>query len=189
MVKKFKKTEKGWEEIEDKEDEEEKKESELEEELEDESIPDVIDTEQLSRFISGSGPPVLRKVAEAPQQAIRLERGVADAPTTGTENNGDDSAYLPKQAADEPKYIESDSHITHRTEWVDETQMGRRGEWERNRDQGSFFMQSESLMRNNNNSTNIEKYTAIERSDIDNLGRRDPFKREEKKYNPKLPKH
>ncbi len=156
------------------EDSKDKEESELEETLEDVSI----DTGKLQEFMTFKAP-VLERVDRAPQ-IVTLERGVQDAPST-TNNQDDPFKYIPSPAEEEKKYISSDSHITLSPERADFSRIGR--EDPRSKiEQGSMFMGE----RQDQGSTNIEKYTVPERLDIHSAGRKKP---DDRKYEPKLPKH
>lgn len=170
-------------EIREKFEEETEEESGLEEEVLEE---DHIDQPRLQSFLSSKAP-VLEKVAESAPIRTRFwtTQTKSSESEDSTESNGNSSKYLPSgEKTDEPKYISSSSHIRVNPEFVDTTQLGRT-KFEPKID---FSSEASEMQQRGFSSSNVEKYSFTpERFDPSQEGRGDPYKREDKKYTPKLP--
>lgn len=158
--------------------------SELEEEILDENQLDFSQIQNLENFSFGA--PVLDQVEIAPN-IIGLEHGLASEPIHKPldEDSSDPFKYkIGGGKNDEATYVSSDAQMSNTSGTVDFSQIGRDEQWHRN--QNTFFM---SDHQRKNGDSGIEKYTVPENVDVNKEGRRDPFKRPEMKYDPKLPKH
>jgi hypothetical protein len=150
-----------------------------------ESEEEFIDPNQFQRFMRSSGfnAPVLDQV-EIAQNIVGLEQGVASesVQTPLREDPFQYNSKIPGQD-NNVKYISSSAHMTTEINSVDFNELGRnQNEFQ---DQRNLFMRSPEL--SGTEPQGLEKYELPDRTDIDNVGRKDPFKREDKKYSPKLP--
>lgn len=169
-----------------KETEESKEESELEKDI------DVnLDNLEFNDFMLSSGgfsAPILERMALSEPGPIFV--GGIPQGTRGTAEEGKDSdpfKYVAgNNAAGEPKYIDSDSHITANPERVDFSRVGRNFEQVTNRE--AAFMQSPETKFE---SQFQERVWTAGRSDFEREKKKDFKEREEAKYDkykPDLPK-
>lgn len=129
--------------------------------------------------------PVLEKIAGSGPRPIFVG-GIPQSPLqiSGEENKSDSFKYVAGQnSGDEPKYIDSDSHIRTEIERVDFSRIGRE-EFRPEIKQENMFMHSQEA---NLESQFQEKVWAAERFDIEREKRRNHSEREDK-YKPDLPK-
>jgi len=136
--------------------------------------------------------PVLERIAGSQARPIFVG-GISQTPQTipGEEKKSDEFKYVPGQEGnDEPKYIESDSRISREPTHIDLRKAGREPtEIVPQADQEAFFRRSEPGSQIE--SPTPERAERVERIDTESVGREDPFKKEEikyEKYKPKTPK-
>lgn len=129
--------------------------------------------------------PVLERIAGSGPRPIFVG-GIPQSPlqNSGEESKSDSFKYVSGQnSGDEPKYIDSDSHIRAEIERVDFNRIGRE-EFRPEIKQENMFMHSQEA---NLESQFQEKVWTAERFDIERERRRERSEREEK-YKPDLPK-
>lgn len=162
----------------------------LEEILED--LEEVVDKESFEQFMFSpeelwvpepSTAPVLEQVEEeqAPGTPIFLEREVMDAPVIPGTEKPDPNQYLSKTSPEGPKYTDMSS-IGTMPESIDLESVG----VETRQINQEVFHMSEL---NNSESKSIEMYVPAKGMDINQAGRKDPLKKEDKKYDFKLPNY
>ena len=102
----------------------------------------------------------------------------------------DDFKYLPGgNNSDEPKYLGSDSTISAETRPLNILDAGRRHDILPEVNQQAFFERASE--QRGFESASVERFERAERFDTARAGRKDPFEREDvkyEKYKPKLPK-
>ena len=134
--------------------------------------------------------PVLERIAGSAPRPIFVG-GIPQGPASnaGTEEK-DDFKYLPGgNASDEPKYLGSDSRISAEPRQISMVDTGRRHEIIPEVNQQAFFERASEIR--NFESQSVERFERAERFDTARAGRKEPFEREEvkyEKYKPKLPK-
>lgn len=165
-------------------------------ETEEDSEPVNLSERDFSQFISQpleieSGSPVLERVT-GEQVARPVFVGTIPADTRAIDNSGDreeNFKYVP--GADEPegpKYVGPQETAGSFGERVDVMGLGRRQEVIPNVNQEALFEGASESRRFQ--SSAIERAERPERFDVAQAGRRDPFEREDvkyQKYKPKLP--
>ena len=138
---------------------------------------------------SGSAP-VLERMAGR-QAGPVFVGGISRTPSaaSGEEKSSDEFKYMPGNNANgEPKYIDSDSHISAATERVDFAKVGRNFEPWKDINQDAMFTQSAEARTD---SSAQERMWGAERFDVERERRKNPMEREEAKYDkykPDLPK-
>jgi len=168
---------------------EKREESELEQEIEDVGIQSLDFSQFIQPSIEGSSP-VLERITGPETPGFSLSGWeVLSSPVTsdGTIKEDDPSKYSVGGGGEEEgkaKYISSEQMAAAPTR-VDFSRVGREQIITPNVNQEAFISQA-SEMRNTE-SSNLEKYEAAKRMDVESAGREDPFKREVKKYDPSLP--
>ena len=167
------------------EENEHEKESELEKDAEINLNNVEFDNFMLSS--SGFSAPVLERMALSEPGPIFVG-GIPQGPaaTGGNGKESDPFKYVPGNGdANEPKYIDSDSHITAKTEVVDFSRVGRN--FEPMTREATFMQSAEARFE----SQFQERMWNAERTDFDRERKKDFKEREETKYDkykPDLPK-
>jgi len=185
MAKKPKEKKKNKKSEEDKEEISEDEEPDLEEKIEDEE--NIIDRDKFQEFMQESvqsKTATLGQIAVAPQ-IVTLEQGVSNAPTPQTKQNSEEDSFkytASQEQKEEKKYIQSSSTMQTAPEQINIAEVGRQRQ-----DSLQHIGMTQSSELKEIQSPNIEKYTAAERIDPIQAGRKDPLAREERKYTPKLP--
>ena len=161
-----------------------KKEPELEEDVE----LDLGDMEfhslmKLSQPSEGKTP-VLERVAREAQRPIFVGGGIRqdqNVQTDSKDKNGDDSfKYVPSNTEKtEPKYVESSTQIYREAEIVDINRVGRKQGPFSPANQEAFFTQSSEAK---SDSHNQERLFRVDRFEVEKAGRKNPFERDEVKY-------
>ena len=136
--------------------------------------------------------PVLEKIADTQVRPVFVG-GIPQTPQTipGEEEKRDEFKYVPStNETGEPKYLASDSRISQEINQINIMEAGRRQpETFQAANQQAFFEQFSE--RKSNESPMVEKTWGAERLDTEKVGRGDPFKshdiKYEKKYRPDLP--
>ena len=134
--------------------------------------------------------PVLERIAGR-QAGPVFVGGISRGPQTipGEEKSSDPFKYVPGNNANgEPKYIDSDSHLSASAERADFSKVGRNAEPWRDVNQGAMFMQSAEAR---GETFAQERVWGAERFDAEKDRRKNPMEREEAKYDkykPDLPK-
>ena len=133
--------------------------------------------------------PVLERIAGR-QAGPVFVGGIPSGSQTipGEEKSSDPFKYVPGNNANgEPKYIDSDSHLTAQAERVDFLRAGRNAEPWRINQEAAFVQSAEARTE----SSAQERMWGAERFDADRERRKNPREREETKYDkykPDLPK-
>ena len=133
-----------------------------------------------SSEISGEGAPVLERMALQAERPVFV--GGIPQTTSGTsrDSDGNDFKYLDSSSGgDEAKYIESDSRISSEPIYLDTAQAGRR--------QTSSEVNQRALIegaseQRNTSSETVERFERPDRIDVERAGRKNPFEREDTKY-------
>jgi len=142
--------------------------------------------------LENKGTPVLERIAGFQPGPVFVNQ-IPGAPQVipGEEKKkSEETTYVPRQEENnEPKYAEPSSKLFREPERVDFAQVGKeQTEIVSQANQETFFMHSEQGSQRE--ATESERWKA-EQISIERAGRKDPFKREEtkyEKYKPKLPK-
>lgn len=173
-------------------DEKSGEESELEEDI-DSGFRDL-EFQQFMSPVEKGRKPVLERIAESQPRPLfvgTIPQGVTAEPS-GNGTNGDDFKYMPgTNNREEPKYLESDSHISIETRRIDTFSAGRQTEPFSNLNQQAFFEGASEIKQRGFESQRVERFERAERFDTERAGRQNTFEREEvkyEKYKPKLPK-
>ena len=169
--------------------------SELDEDLGEESeleedVRHNINNFQFRNFVQQEdSAPALERIAGR-QAGPVFVGGISRGPQTipGEEKSSDPFKYMPgNNGNEEPKYLDSDSHLTAQVERVDFSKVGRNAEpWRVNQEVN--FMQSQEAKFG---TSSQEKMFGVERFDASREQRKNPMEREEAKYDkykPDLPK-
>jgi len=129
--------------------------------------------------------PVLRQIAIAPQIA-NIGPGIASAPAPVGVREDDPFKYDigPGSQEEDKKYISTSATMSARTEQINFNEIGRGPD--RFLEERNFFVQSPEAKSSNN--WGVERYDLPSRTDIEGAGRQDTLKKEERKYDPKLPR-
>ena len=171
------------------ENEEEAEESEFKEELEKSDEPTLdldfnnLDFSQFTPFVDAdSGSPVLESIESRIDRPgfVQMGTGSGVSGSSLDSGSGRDDTYLPDQSGgDGPKYIQSEGEVGTNVGRVDMQNLGRGVGGFNIPQSGNFFITSEQGFQ----SRNVEQVgMQPERIDLQNVGRKNPLEREEKKY-------
>ncbi len=161
--------------------------------LEEEVNLDLTDLEFHDFMASSSrtSSPVLERIAGAQQGPVFVSMGGQSSATTSRQIDDAESDPFKYTAgnntAGEPKYIDSDSHMTASTERVDFSRVGRESDSSNQLRETAFLQSTEAKFE----SSAQERMWAAERMDSSRQKRKDSFERDEAKYDkykPDLPK-
>lgn len=182
-------SEEELEEVEETSDDEE--ESELEEELEDSEMPEIQNLE-FSSFIqpmTEESVPVLERIAGSQRVGFSLsgwEALASPVSSEGTIEEDDPFKYsVGGEESGEVKYVSSEQ-AGALPDKVDVSRVGREQTTTPDVNQKAFFTQSSETRMGEPPS--VERYEPAQRMDTESAGRRDPFEKEERKYEFKPPK-
>lgn len=129
--------------------------------------------------------PVLEQVAEGTSMAPigNLRQNQTSDTTSGSDDPFKYESSIVSQQKEEQKYIASSSKVVAEEQRVDFQNIGR---IPNPVDRQDLFMHSPEASQTNPSLQ--EKYEVAQRLDTEKVGRKDFLKREDKKYNPNLPK-
>mgnify|MGYP001571125362 FL=1 len=134
--------------------------------------------------------PILERIAGEQPKPIFVG-GIPQGPATNliTEEKDDFKYFSGGNNTNEPKYLGSDSHISAETRPINILDAGRRHNIMPEVNQQAFFERASETK--NFQSENVERFERTERFDTERAGRKDPFEKDNvkyEKYRPKLPK-
>lgn len=136
--------------------------------------------------------PVLEQIAVAGDTTTSFFRIQKQQPTSNEKKEEESFKYLPSaETKAEPKYISSSATMHATGKKVDFEEVGRKningaGRIQEQFRQENLFMRSSELSRED--PRNFETYETPAKMNIEEAGRENLFKKEQRKYEPKLPK-
>ena len=163
--------------------EDEEKVSQEESGLEEEVNLDLTDLEFHDFMTSSSrkSSPVLERIAGSQAGPIFVSMGSQQATTSRQIDDAESDPFkytAGNNTAGEPKYIDSDSHMTASTERVDFSRVGRESDSSNQLRETAFLQSTEAKFE----SSAQERMWAAERMDSSRQKRKDSFERDEAKY-------
>lgn len=167
-------------------------ENDLEEETEKTNLDlKDLDFQQFMEQTGQESSPVLERMALSGPRPLFV-RGISQGQIDDNNGNGnnDHFKYIPGTGnPDEPKYIASQEGIRGTGERIEIDTAGRNQDVTPQFNQESLI--EKAIESRGFSSQNFERTERVERFDAENAGRRDPFEKQDQKYekyNPKLPK-
>ncbi len=149
---------------------------------------------EILKNLKSDSSPVLERITRAPETPLfGWASSESDDANNKVRNNEsfryEGASSQQSNKSDEKKYIDGGAHVTIQPQRIDSTQIRRRpNDFAREISLDSFSeMQSRGLSSKEENK--YEGYEMPPRADTEQAGRKNPFEREDKKYDPRLPKH